>query len=390
VISIISVFGVAFGTMTLVVVLSVFNGLEDLIRSLYSTFDPQIKISVVKGKAFQADEAFLKKVKSVDGVDLVTEVIEDWAHLTYRGDEKLVKVKGVSSNFIQQQRMDSMIVEGNFKLRNGEQMFAIVGRGIQAQLMISLNDELGFLTLRYPVLKDKSHPNTDDPTKYYDNQKVIKPGAIFAIEKQYDDNYIFVPLEFAEELMDYGTKRTSLEIKTKPGFEVDDVRDNLRELLGPSFQVLNSDEQHSSLLKAIKVEKLFMYITFSIILGIASLNILFSLTMLAIEKKKDVAILFSIGASRKFIRKVFLNIGVLIAVIGAAVGLILGFLTCFIQQQFGLVSMGMETSIVEAYPVKMQLSDFVFAAITIFIITFAISYRPASAASRFDIRENLK
>jgi len=376
--------------MTLVVVLSVFNGLEDLIRSLYSTFDPQIKISVVKGKAFQVDEAFLKKIKSVQGVDLITEVIEDWAHLTYRGDEKLVKIKGVTSNFIQQQRMDSMIVEGDFKLKQGEQMFAIVGRGIQAQLMISLNDELGFLTLRYPVLKDKSHPNTDDPTKYYDNQKVIKPGAIFAIEKQYDDNYIFVPLEFAEELMDYGNKRTSLEIKIKQGFEVDEVRDDLRKLLGPSFQVLNSDEQHSSLLRAIKVEKLFMYITFSIILGIASLNILFSLTMLAIEKKKDVAILFSIGASRKFIRKVFLNIGVLIAVIGAIIGLILGFLTCFAQQQFGLVSMGMETSVVEAYPVKMQLSDFVFAAITILIITFSISYRPASAASRFDIRENLK
>jgi lipoprotein-releasing system permease protein len=286
--------------------------------------------------------------------------------------------------------MDSMIVEGNFVLERGPQKYAIVGRGIQSQLFISIHDELGFLLLRYPVLKDKSNPNTDNPAKYYDNQKGIKPGAIFAIEKQYDDNYIFVPLEFAQELMDYGNKRTALEIKTKPGYDIDDVRDQLKEVLGSKFQVLNSDEQHSSLLKAIKIEKLFVYITFSFILGIASLNILFSLTMLAIEKKKDVAVLFSLGASRKFIKKLFLIEGFIIALMGAGIGLLLGFTVCFLQDQFKIVSMGMETSIVDAYPVKMQFLDFVFTGITIIIIAFSISYRPAAKAAGFDLRENLK
>jgi lipoprotein-releasing system permease protein len=384
-----SMAGVAFGTMALVIVLSVFNGLEDLIRSLYSTFDPEVKVSVIKGKSFEVDSAFIYKIKSVEGVEIVTEVIEDWAHMQYKGDEKLVKVKGVSPNFIQHKRMDSMIVEGEFVLKKGDKHFAIVGRGIQAQLLISIYDELGYLTLSYPVKKDKSSSGAK-VTDYRTNQKIIKPGAIFAIEKQYDDNYIFVPLSYAEELMDYGNKRTALEIKTKAGYSVDEVRDKIKNILGSNFRVQNSDEQHASLLRAIHVEKLFVHITFSFILAIASLNIFFSLTMLAIEKKKDVAILFSMGASPDFIKKVFLMEGFIIACIGASLGLIFGGLICWAQKTFKLVSMGMETSIVDAYPIEMQPLDFIFTGITILIITMAISYRPASKASKFIVRENLK
>jgi lipoprotein-releasing system permease protein len=384
-----SMAGVAFGTMSLVIVLSVFNGLEDLIRSLYSTFDPEVKVSVIKGKSFEIDPAFISKIKSVEGVEIVTEVIEDWAHMQYKGDEKLVKVKGVSPNFIEHKRMDSMIVEGEFALKKGDKHYAIVGRGIQAQLLISVYDELGFLTLSYPVKKDSSSSGTK-VTDYRTNQKIIKPGAIFAIEKQYDDNYIFVPLSYAEELMDYGNKRTALEIKTKDGYSVNEVRDKIKVILGQEFRVQNSDEQHASLLKAIQVEKLFVHITFSFILAIASLNIFFSLTMLAIEKKKDVAILFSMGASPEFIKKLFLMEGFIIASIGASLGLISGGLICWAQKTFKLVSMGMETSIVDAYPVEMQPLDFIFTGITILIITMAISYRPAVKASKFIVRENLK
>lgn len=384
-----SMVGVGFGTMALVIVLSVFNGLEDLIRSLYSTFDPEIRISPAKGKSFQADPAFLKKIQDIEGVGIVTEVIEDWAHMQYKGDEKLVKIKGVSPNFIQHRRMDSVIVEGDFKLKEGAKNFAIVGRGIQAQLLISIHDELGYITLNYPVKKEGNRSGIK-VTDYRNNQKVIKPGAVFAIEKQYDDNYIFVPLQFAAELMDFGNKRTALEIKTEEGYPINKVRDRIKEKLGENYLVLNSDEQHSSLLKAIKIEKLFVYITFSFILAIASLNIFFSLTMLAIDKKKDVAILFSMGASRSFIKNLFLKEGFIIASIGAAAGLILGGLICWLQQTFHLISMGMETSLVDAYPVTMKVSDFIFTGITIIIITLAISYRPAAKASRFDLRENLK
>lgn len=390
VISVMSMAGVAFGTMALVVVLSVFNGLEDLIRSLYNSFDPEIKVIPAKGKAFETDAVLLKKIRSTEGVELVTEVYEDWAHLQYRDDEKLVKVKGVSPNFIRQRRMDSMIVEGEFVLQRGPVNYAIIGRGIEFQLQINLYDRFTPLVLTYPVKKEGKSSRSFRITDYTKNQMLIRPGAVFAIEKQYDDNYIFVPLDFAEQLMQFNNKRTALEIKTRAGVDVNAVRDKLRHTLGAGFKVLNSDEQHSSLLKAIKIEKLFVYITLSFILGIASLNILFSLTMLAIEKKKDVAILFSMGASRTFIKRLFLSEGMIIAMTGALLGLVLGVALCYLQQTFGIVSMGMETSIVDAYPVKMIPSDFIFTGLTILVITVAISYRPASKAAGLVITENLK
>jgi lipoprotein-releasing system permease protein len=244
------------------------------------------------------------------------------------------------------------------------------------------------VVLSYP--DSNSRKGIISPTKLSKVQKAIKPGAIFAIEKQYDDNYIFVPLDFAADLMQTGNKRTALEIKTQKEISVNKVRDRLRSLLGNNYLIQNSDEQHSSLLKAIQIEKLFVYITFSFILAIASVNIFFSLTMLAIDKKKDVAVLFAMGASRNFIKNLFLTEGFIIALFGATIGLALGATLCWLQQNFGMVSMGMETSIVDAYPVKMVATDFVFTGITIMIITFAISYRPAIKASRFDLKENLK
>jgi lipoprotein-releasing system permease protein len=385
VISVMSMVGVAFVTMSLVVALSVFNGLENLIRTLYNSFDPELKITATKGKAFVVDEAFLKKVKQVEGVDIITEVIEDNALLKYREDQMVVKVKGVSDNFTLQNRMDSMITEGEFTLHKDSIDYAIIGRGVQYKLSIPVDKGIFPLQLWYPKTKNTM---SLDPSALF-NRENIMAGAVFAIEKQYDDNYIFVPLPFMQNLLNYGDKRTSLEVKTKEGFRMREVQNNLKDALGSNFRIQNSDEQHASLLRAVKIEKLFMHITISFILLIASLNIFFSLSMLAIEKTKDVAILFSMGASQSFIRKIFLSEGMIIAFTGAVSGLIIGMAICLIQQRYGLVSMGMETSIVEAYPVQMQAGDFISTGITIFLITMLISYRPAVKASKINIKESL-
>jgi lipoprotein-releasing system permease protein len=385
VISVMSMVGVAFVTMSLVVALSVFNGLENLIRTLYNSFDPELKITATKGKAFVVDEAFLKKVKQVEGVDIITEVIEDNALLKYREDQMVVKVKGVSDNFTLQNRMDSMITEGEFTLHKDSIDYAIIGRGVQYKLSISVEKGIFPLQLWYPKTKNTM---SMDPSALF-NRENIMAGAVFAIEKQYDDNYIFVPLPFMQNLLNYGDKRTSLEVKAKEGFRMREVQNNLKEALGPDFRIQNSDEQHASLLRAVKIEKLFMHITISFILLIASLNIFFSLSMLAIEKTKDVAILFSMGASQNFIKKIFLGEGMIIAFTGAISGLIIGMAICLSQQRWGLVSMGMETSIVEAYPVQMQAGDFISTGITIFLITMLISYRPAVKASKINIKESL-
>lgn len=377
--------GVAIGTMALVIVLSVFNGLEDLIRSLYSSFDPEIKITASTGKSFEVDDYFMEKVSNVKGVDIVTEVIEDNAYVRYRDAEMVVKIKGVGNNFIDQQRMDQTIVHGELKLKKEGINYAIIGRGVQYALGISPSNDFYTLQLFYPK---NIRPGSLSATNIY-NQRNILPGAVFAIEKQYDESYVFVPLDFAQDLTEYGNKRTSLEIKASQGANIRTLQTALKELLGDEFKVLNSDEQHSGLLRAIKIEKLFVFITFSFILAVASFNIFFSLTMLAIDKKKDIAILYAMGATDKMVRSVFLKEGALIAFIGAASGLGLGLLICWLQQTYGLVSMGMQTSVLDAYPVKMKFTDFIYTGISIVLITFLASFRPAILATRADIKDNL-
>jgi lipoprotein-releasing system permease protein len=278
-----------------------------------------------------------------------------------------------------------MITEGEFVLHKDSVDYAIIGRGVQYKLSIPIDKGIFALQLWYPKTKNSL---SLDPTKVFKRESIMA-GAVFAIEKQYDDNYIFVPLAFTQSLLNYGNKRTSLEVKAKENFKIKQVQKNLKAALGPEFKIQNSDEQHASLLRAVKIEKLFMHITISFILAIASMNIFFSLSMLAIEKKKDVAILFSMGASQNFIKKIFLAEGMIIAFSGAISGLIIGLVICIAQQRFGLVSMGMETSIVDAYPVKMEAGDFISTGITIFLITMLISYRPAAKASRINIKESL-
>lgn len=377
--------GVAVGTMALIIVLSVFNGLEGLIRALYSSFDPEIKITALTGKSFEIDEQLLKKINNVGGVDIVTEVIEDNAYARYKDSEMVVKVKGVGDNFIDQKRMDQTIVHGELKLKKEGVSYALIGRGVQYALGISPSNDFYTLQLFYPK---NIRPGSLSTTNLY-TQKNILPGAIFAIEKQYDESYVFVPLDFAKELMGYGNKRTSLEVKTARGADIRRVQTGLKEILGENFKVLNSDEQHSTLLRAIKIEKLFVFITFSFILAVASFNIFFSLTMLAIDKKKDIAILYAMGATDKLVRSIFIKEGAIIAFVGAASGLFLGLLICWAQQTFGLVSMGMQTSVLDAYPVKMEFADFIYTGISIVLITFLASFRPAILATRSNIKDNL-
>ncbi len=376
---------VALGTAALVIVLSVFNGLEGLIRTLYSTFDPEIKVAPVNGRAFDKDSAMIARIYAIEGVGIVTEVLEENALVEHRDDRRVVKVKGVSSNFIEQGRMDSAIVEGDFVLYRGSRAYAVIGRGIQYSLNVGLNNDFYPLKVSFPNNQKVLNPTANDMLI----SKFIPVSAVFAIEKQYDDNYIFTPLAFAEELFSMKGKINALEIKTDKGYKINDVKKRLKKVLGDDFLVQDSDEQHASLLRAIKIEKLFVFIIFTFLLLIASVNIFFSLTMLSIEKKKDVAILLSLGAGRSMIKKIFLVEGLMIALTGAFIGLFLGFAICALQQQFGLVSMGMETSVVDAYPVRMNGLDFLYTGLIIIVLTILLSYRPALQASKVRVRENI-
>ncbi len=281
-------------TAALIIILSFFNGLEGVLRSVYSTFDPQIKIEAAKGKSFEVSDLFLSKIKEIDGVSIVTEVIEDYAYVRYRESNMIVTIKGVSDNFLEQKRIDSAIVAGELKLKEGEINYAIIGYGVKNTLSIIPGEDMYPLQIHYT--KDVQ-PGQLDVSKLY-SKKNILPGSVFAIEKNYDENYIFVPLDFARELLEYGNKRTSLEIKLKDDANLIDVQEKLQTTLGDGFAVLNNDQQHADLYKLLNMEKLFVFISLSLILGIGSVNIFFALSMLAIEKKKDISVLYSLGFCR--------------------------------------------------------------------------------------------
>jgi len=388
IISNISMVGVAVGTAALIIVLSVFNGLEDLVRSLYGKSDPSLVIAARQGKSFPSDTLLISKIQTTPGVALLTEVIEDNALLQYHDRQMVVKMRGLSENYFGQIPIDSNLLAGDHRLRRGEREYALVGEGVQHELGIVLDNRLAPLRLLYPRQEPGRKTLNINPEKAF-NEETILAGGIFQIEQHLDDSYLFVPISFAQQLLGYGNRRTAFYVRVGASFKADDVKDELRERLGNGFTVLDSDEQHVSLLKAIKIEKLFVFITFAFILLIASLNIFFSLSMLVIDKRKDIAVLQAIGATEQIVRQAFLLVGAIVALVGAVVGLVLGITICWVQQTFHVVSMGMATSVVDSYPVKMQASDIFFIALAIISITLAVSIRPALNAGRMEIRENL-
>lgn len=378
IISLLSMVGVAFSTAALIIVLSVFNGLEDLLKSLYVSFDPELKIEATQGKSFAVNDSLLASIQSVKGVGIVTEVIEDYAYLRYRESDMVAIIKGVSDSFIDQHRLDDRMVAGNLALRQGDVPFAIIGRGVQYQLSIALEDDMFALQVFY--IKNL-RSNSLDPSRMY-ARKSIRPGGVFSIEKNYDENYVFLPLDFVEDLLDYEGKRTGLEIKVQDGESVEEVQATVQSLLGADFQVLTNEQQHRDLYRLLKMEKLFTFLALGMLILIGSINIFFSLMMLAIDKKKDVTILSAMGAHRNLISRIFLTEGAVIAGIGAIAGLAIGGTICWMQQAYGLVGMGMENAIVANYPVKMKTIDFLSTGLLLAVVTVLVSFYPASLAAK--------
>lgn len=371
--------GVAIGTMALVVVLSVFNGMEELNRSIFKTFDADITIYPAQGRRFTISDSLLKIVSSADGVKLVTQVIEDNALAVYNNQQSIIKLKGVDRTFIERKQLDTAIIEGSLQLygTNGTP-FALMSEGVRNSLSISLRDILIPLELLYPNTGAKNI-NLNSTEAF--NQVSVRPGGVFFIETRYDD-YVIVPLEVAENLLQYHGQRSSLEVQVKPGYSESQVSQNLGKILGNRFVAKDRDSMNADLLRAISVEKLFVTVTLSFIILVAGINIFFSLSMLAIEKKKDISMLYALGATPSLVRRIFLMEGAIVAFTGAIFGIIAGIAVCWAQIQYGFVSMGMVSSIVDAYPVKLIWKDILLAGAIIVMITLAVSFVPARRAAQ--------
>jgi lipoprotein-releasing system permease protein len=370
--------GVAVGTMAMVVVLSVFNGMEDLNRKIFKTFDSDVRIVPAEGKRFKMTPALMSELKAVKGVKLVTKVIEDNALARYGSQQTIIRLKGVDSTFEQQKQIDTAMIEGSVKLvgDNGTP-YAIIAEGIRNALSISLEDIFTPLELLYPRTGTKTL-NLTSPEAF--NQLNLRPGGVFSIESRYDD-YIIAPLKQVESLMGYDGELSALEVYAAPGYTEKDLSEEIGGKLGKAFVVKDRDSLNADLLRAIKMEKLFVAVTLSLIILVAAINIFFSLSMLAIEKKKDVSMLFAMGATQSLVRKIFLAEGAIVAFSGAIAGLLGGIVICWLQTRYGFVSMGMTTSLVDAYPVKLIWEDILYTGVIVVMITMVVSYIPARRAA---------
>ena len=371
--------GVAISTMALVAVMSVFNGLEDLIRGLFSSFDSELQVTPVAGKSFVATEDWLNALREVEGVEVITEVIEDNALLEYRGNQHIARVKAVSDNYFDHQRFSKGYFWGDTTLGTGMRPGAILGRGVAFALSVNLDDINSVLQIYYPKAP-KSAASLDPNQLYAAGQ--VEPRGFFSIEQGVDNEYILVPLDFFKDLLNYAQKRTALELKVASGHSISSVQQAVQAHLGAEFAVKNADEQHATLIRTVKLEKLVVFLTLTFILALASFNIFFSLSMLAIEKKKDLAVLKSMGAKNSLIRGIFLKQGALIAFSGAILGLILGLLLVGAQEKFGLISLGIASGVVDAYPVRIHWPDLGWISLAVVTITLLASWRPAWIAAQ--------
>jgi lipoprotein-releasing system permease protein len=378
VISAVSVAGVTVGTMALIIILSVFNGLEEMVRSIFNTSDPDLRVSLVEGKVFKPDSARLSALLSVDGVTAYSLTLEENALLKYGDRQYIAVIKGVEDNYSTITRIDSSMYEGDFKLTDdkGEQ-FAIIGLGVANYLGIRVN----FITPLHIYMPNRTVTvSANLENAFY--EKFIWPSGIFEIEQDFDSKYIFVPIEFMRELLDYKDEASSVEIKTTAGADIRPIEKEVKAIFGDNFSVQNQYEQQEIFYKVMKSERVAIYFILSLILIIASFNIIGSLTMLIIEKERDIQILRSLGADNILIRKIFIFEGWMISIFGAAGGLILGFIICWLQHRFGLLRLHSEALLLDAYPVIMKLKDFFIVFSTVLIIGYWAAWYPVRYLSR--------
>lgn len=380
IISGISVVGVATGTMALIVILSVFNGFDSLIKSLFSVFDPPLKITLVEGKAFVAEgNPRFEMVKEHPGVLYFNEVVEENALLLYGERQHIARVRGVEESYALDSGLDRMIVEGNFRLKDEHgNNYAVMGRSMANMLAAGLN----FITPVEIYIPRRTAGITFSPEQAF-NRRLIFPSAVFSVEQETDLTYLLVPLDFARGLLEYDNEVNHIELGIVDRFNPQKVQQEIQAIVGKEFRVLNRHQQHEWLYRVMETEKWAIFLILSFILLVASFNIIGSLTMLIIEKKKDIAVLKSIGADEGLIRKIFLLEGWMISASGALAGLLLGLLICLAQMQFGIIKLyGSGTFIIDAYPVELKLADFVYVFLTVIAIGFFAALIPVRYISR--------
>ena len=377
VISAISVVGVAVATMALVVTLSVFNGFHDLVASFLTSFDPQLKVTPVKGKAVAADDPRLTRIRELPQVDVATECLEDQALIIYNGRQAMVTLKGVDDNFDQLTHINEILIgEGQFELHAADMHYGLIGIRLADQLGTgyTYDQPLKVYAPRREGLFDFSAPEES-----FIEDELFSPGVLFNVRQaKYDKGYVITSLGFARRVFEQQGMVSSLELRLKPGSDFEKTKSEMRKIAGDDFYVKDRFEQQDETFKIMKIEKFIAYIFLTFILIVACFNIIGSLSMLIIDKKDDVVTLRNLGASNRQITQIFLFEGRLISAIGALLGIGIGLLLCWLQQTYGLVKLGSSTGsfVVNAYPVSVHPEDVILIFVTVLVVGFLAVWYP--------------
>lgn len=383
IISGISVVGVAVATMVLVVTLSVFNGFHDLVASFFTSFDPQIEITPVTGKTVAADDPVLTSIRQLPQVEVATECVEDQALAIYHGRQAMVTVKGVDDNFDQLTHIREILLgDGDYALHAADMHYGILGIRLAEQLGTGYSYEE---PLKIYAPRREGQLDMTSPEEGFVEDELYSPGVLFCVRQaKYDKGTIITSIGFARRIFDQQGMLSSLELRLKAGSDFDAVKKEMKRLAGESFRVKDRFEQQEDTFRIMEIEKLIAYIFLTFILMVACFNIIGSLSMLIIDKKDDVVTLRNLGATDRQIIQVFLFEGRMISAIGAVVGIVIGLLLCWLQQQFGLVALGSTTGafVVDAYPVSVHPMDIVIVFLTVLAVGFLAVWYPVRFFSR--------
>lgn len=385
VISAVSVCGVALATLALVCTLSVFNGFQDLVATMFTAFDPELKITAVSGKVFDGQDERIQSLRQLSEIEVFSESLEDNAMVQYKGRQAMVTVKGVEDNFDRLTPIDSILYgRGELVLHDEVVDYAIPG----IELVSVLGTGIRFLDpLEVYAPKRGSRINVASPASSFNSDYLHSSGLVFAVNQQkYDASYILTSLAFVRNLFQYDTEVSSVDLKLKEGSNIYKVQENISQLLGEDFRVQNRYEQQADTFRIMEVEKLISYLFLSFILLIACFNVIGSLSMLIIDKRTDVVTLRNLGANDETIKRIFLFEGCLISFMGALVGVVLGVVLCLVQQEFGLISLGSGDSagafVIDAYPVSVHIGDVVLVLCTVLLVGYLSVLYPVRYLSR--------
>ncbi len=383
VISLISVIGIALATTALVCVLSVFNGFRDLVSSLFTAFDPQLELVTSTGATFKSNDPVVNKVKNFQDVEITSGILENNALARYDGKQTMIMLRGVDDNYGECTDIENILYgTGHFVLHADFLNYAIPG--IRVALLLNMTtDFINPLEIYAP--RPGEQINMMDPTQNFNMDELNSSGNVFNVnQKQYDTEYVLCPLTFAQNIFEKNNELSSLAIRLKENTDIGKTKKSLQKLVGSNFKILDRYEQQADIFHIMTIEKLMAYIFLTFILFIACFNIIASLSMLIIDKRRDIQTLHDLGASEQTICKIFISEGRLISIIGAILGLGIGLLLCYLQSTFGLVRLGEQsgTFIVDAYPVSVYAGDILIIFITVIIVSFIASWYPVKYLSK--------